>query len=1046
MKRISFIAMFLVLLTACQEELNFNFGKAEVGQKAYVDLVIEVPQGDAVLTRSVDAYESQINSMALVMFEQSTGSKQYVVLKGNDEKGNYVNLLQEVSGTDNGTNGGYRKYSLNAPVPVLSGNFHVYAVANMESVFSPMEHEKALNDLSETEDEFLARTVKTKNAVWNTGGSYLPMSAMHTGEGNNVVAIYPSSAEGSSEPAAENTPIMLKMRRMVAHIEFIFVNGADAAGATDAVKADNPQFTPNTYSVYNLPKESYLIDQTVAKHSANNVTATAALPTNANAVASDFAHSDPITVLGDRSIKFFMLENVKASSKTLASQSDRDKWARDEGDYSENDRNEGNTSITAPENKNFINAPEGSTFVVVSGEYASNSYIGDVTYTIHLGNFSGASTQRSVSSLGNFVANRNEYHTYTITVNGVKSIETETGVKDGDGEGGIVPGAEGTITKTDKGSQFVLDAHYERVMLSFPFDDKCANSSLMIQSPYTPGKELVEYDITPDDADETAALNAADWGWVKFMAPSSSTSFPDYKPANAVDVVTLAAELRDAYNNKVTTAPEGSHFLLQGSTVYVVAYVDEYFYEKVPGTGDAAEWIDFTNENNRIMILNPHRQISPDGNSTSYPDYIFQISQRSIKTTYADNGADPAGGTYRPFGIETWNETGTIEFGKPVSTNGVNDNNGWQNSKTQMGIGTTSSSARSWQTGVYAHNLGYLESIADNSKASHTYNKSGTMYAYYACLSRNRDENGNGTVEDFELKWYLPAAEQYVTIWLNNDLLHEDTQLFDPSGGALENMTNNINKASNLFTSSVSDHRLYWPVEGASYGPDYYALGSFYQQYSNRYNGVRCVRNLIPATTTNNGENVYSGIPSMPTAIDTENRTIHSVNISTASLRTTAATSYTPRHTEREPDNRLPEYFKYASIDIEINEGNDAANDAEYMRTYTEDPCGSYSEEADKKDLGYWRIPNQRELLLMYSHGTLSLASTNHAYTSSTFVSNGDKWNKLYPFGTYGSGITLGVTDRTTTEWFIRCVRDSDSSEGSTGGGDSDGDTGNENM
>lgn len=1040
MKRISFIAMFLVLLTACQEELNFNFGKAEVGQKAYVDLVIEVPQGDAVLTRSVDAYESQINSMALVMFEQSTGSKQYVVLKGNDEKGNYVNLLQEVSGTDNGTNGGYRKYSLNAPVPVLSGNFHVYAVANMESVFSPMEHEKALNDLSETEDEFLARTVKTKNAVWNTGGSYLPMSAMHTGEGNNVVAIYPSSAEGSSEPAAENTPIMLKMRRMVAHIEFIFVNGADAAGATDAVKADNPQFTPNTYSVYNLPKESYLIDQTVAKHSANNVTATAALPTNANAVASDFAHSDPITVLGDRSIKFFMLENVKASSKTLASQSDRDKWARDEGDYSENDRNEGNTSITAPENKNFINAPEGSTFVVVSGEYASNSYIGDVTYTIHLGNFSGASTQRSVSSLGNFVANRNEYHTYTITVNGVKSIETETGVKDGDGEGGIVPGAEGTITKTDKGSQFVLDAHYERVMLSFPFDDKCANSSLMIQSPYTPGKELIEYDITPDDADETAALNAADWGWVKFMAPSSSTSFPDYKPANAVDVVTLAAELRDAYNNKVTTAPEGSHFLLQGSTVYVVAYVDEYFYEKVPGTGDAADWRDFTNENNRIMILNPHRQISPDGNSTSYPDYIFQISQRSIKTTYADNGADPAGGTYRPFGIETWNETGTIEFGTPASTSGVNDNNGWQNSKTQMGIGTTSSRARSWQTGVYAHNLGYLESIADNSKASHTYNKSGTMYAYYACLSRNRDENGNGTVEDFELKWYLPAAEQYVTIWLNNDLLHEDTQLFDPSGGALENMTNNINKASNLFTSSASGHRLYWPVEGASYGQVW--GGS----WSNTANGVRCVRNLMPTSTTNNGENVYSGIPSMPTAIDTENRTIHSVNISTASLRTTAAASYTPRHTEREPDNRLPEYFKYANSDIEINAGSATANDIDYMRTYTSDPCSSYSEEEDKKDLGQWRIPNQRELLLMYSHNVLTLAGDDHVYTSSTFVTNGSNWGKTEPFATRGEGLSLGVSQYSTTEWFIRCVRDSDSSEGSTGGGDSDGDTGNDNM
>ena len=1034
--RISIFAMCLFLLSACQEEIRVDWREVEVGMPALMDLAIEVPQGETLKTRGANAYESVINTMSLVMFEQSTGQKHYVNLTGK---------LVSATMSQDDLDKGYRTYTLTSPVEVLSGNYHVYAVANMESAFSPMRHEVSLSDLEETEDEFLSRTVKTSTAVWATGGGYLPMSAKHVGSGDNgdVVTVYPKETVESGEAA--NTKINLKMRRLTSRIEFNFVNGADAPNATDAVKAENPQFTPMTYRVYNIPKQSYLMDQTVSKHSGNINSATAALPTNPNVInglgAAAYAHSDEISIAGDRAINFFMLENIKSATGCSAYE-DRDTW--NSPGYTNDDDAAGNTQTTNPENKKFTNAPEYSTFVVVSGEYTSSTYIGDVTYTIHLGNFSATSTDRSVAGFNNFSVNRNENHVYTITVNGVNTIVTESEVEN-DEIGGDKPGVEGTVTKVSKGTQFVLDAHYERVMLKFTLDSKCSNPTVMVQSPYSPNKELVEYNLMPAaNSPEEKALKTADINWVKFMAPTSTTAFPNYQSTKLTDIVGLAKELQSAWNNgnPINSAPSGAHYLMQRSgntrTIYVVAYIDEYFYETEPGTDIEADWRDFTNENNRIMILNPLKQISPDGNSTSYPDYIFQVSQRSIKTTYADNGVPLGDETvYRPFGIETWNETGILPFGTPSSTRNLNDNDGWQNTKTLLVGGNTD---RAWtNNSIRLNSFGYLTGINDNSKESHRYYSSGTgvsqMSAYYACLSRNRDEDGDSVIDDEEIKWYLPAVDQYVTIWLNNDLLHEDTQLFDPSGDALTTLTRKDILDANLFTSSADGQRLYWPVEGGTYG----AVNS---SYSNINNGVRCVRNLVSNGSTNTGKTIYSGIPTAATEHDQALRTIHAVNISTQTLRRNPADGgYTPRHTERHPDNRLPEYFVYAKDFLRVN-GSIYEQTAENMRTYTQDPCALYySEETDRSDLGKWRIPNQRELMILTIQGNLIGASSSEPVISSTFMSNWDYssndqiWDM--PFGSQGNTMTLqpGNTYR------FRCVRDDSEHgfEGGDGGDNSDG-------
>ena len=42
---------------------------------------------------------------------------------------------------------------------------------------------------------------------------------------------------------------------------------------------------------------------------------------------------------------------------------------------------------------------------------------------------------------------------------------------------------------------------------------------------------------------------------------------------------------------------------------------------------------------------------------------------------------------------------------------------------------------------------------------------------YRACMSRNRDENGNGRIDADEVKWYLATVDQYKGLWIGEDLL-----------------------------------------------------------------------------------------------------------------------------------------------------------------------------------------------------------------------------------------------------------------------------------
>lgn len=1077
--KFSILAVLMVLLAGCQEEIWPN-GRVEEGIPTSLDFSVSVPAAEEVtVTRaSVADYESEIKELMLIMFEES-GRKMVVDVTPYLGNGAGSNIAE-----------GHRVYTLTSPIekdmyggPVLTGNYKVYAVANWSGSFAGLSN---LDQLSE--EELVGQIAQNTGFVYSiSGAERFPMSSI-----TENVTIAP---EGSS--------LSLKLKRLTSRIEFTFQNGSST---NKDGEAENPNFTPTSYTIYNIPGKANFFSK-----GDNKIT------------NGTFDKSEPIS-LTSKEFEFFMLENVQTAKQPgCDSQKEREHWTG------------GNTnSTTAPEDKNFVYAPDNGTFIVVSGTYNGASYIGDVSYTIHLGNFSEGTNTANGKDFSNFKVNRNEKQTYKVTVNGVESIFTEVTTNDE-----VHPGVEGSLAEKAENT-FVLDAHYEKVMMDLT--GLGSPAYIFVDTPYCPDNNgIAQVDLT---SVTKAYLDekGIDYKWVSFIKPAAADNFPDYVKANCGDIHDLVNDIV-AGTAKYYTEIDGKKL--------TAAFVDEYFYETKPD-GSAAKWTEFVNTDNRTMSIRPGISYSTDGNSSLVQNSHIEISQRSIKTTYAFDGKDPNDGVYVPFGIETWDETWNnggyfyTNNNNAYSPSGLTDDNGWNNTKilTAGAIPANVSKA------------GYLSSISDNSKESHVYTSYTGGLGYNACLLRNRDENNDGEISDSELKWYLPAIQQYTNIWLSEDMLHEDTQLFDRA--QLTGVNDALNRSSVYYSSSQTLKRLYWALEGASYG-------EYNSSWSNANNRVRCVRNLVANSSDAEGT-IYNGVPSI-LATDNHSANVISVDNVTAVRSIDHIGEYGIRHSERSSDNLLPRAFEVAkvylgetigagtgnlitipaktwlvlntdqctgslsgimsytySLTLSINpiEGDSYTcngtvldssnnytatfnngssttlsvlvtkadgskktipvtfefswgryNDVDYDgvdEAYTEydgeirtgnrtgskdrfdessfnatDLCSQgYYQQPDRSDLGMWRVPNQRELMLMLQFGYV-VAENREGCFSSTFLTGHSSSFKNQPFGTYNSGITLNTTQN--SYMYVRCVMDAkvfgdnDNQDGGENGGSDGGET-----
>lgn len=698
----------------------------------------------------------------------------------------------------------------------------------------------------------------SENALWNgisafdgalTKAEFEAVALTMTGIENTSTRMTLSGHTTYAVGGQTTLAVNMQLSRPYAKITFNVKSGT---------KNPNFTFTPTSYDIYNVPAKSRMFE-------------------NTEALAGDYKNYIGRAIGQSGTFEYWQLENDFEVVSGVTKYTDREKRVSDT-------------------DRKFDYAPEYSTYVVIYGdgiEKDANDNIvknAKTNYTIHLGDFS------ATGSAGNFSVDRNTHYTYNVTVNGVDMIEVEAKKESGEYENG----AEGTIIDMTASKQvYNLDAHYETVLLQLDVDAlHVAGIDAMTLSVSTPimdaayknktigWSEIKKY-VDENRLDEFYAMYDATW--VEFL-PVSSAQFVAYPGVNEdgtpkggqLDICSLM----EAIANK--SLPEASDGLN-----YVVAFVNEFYY-------DDYEWPMFVNkQEGREMKILQSPEISADQHSI-YSQALCAFQQKSISTMFS---TDAEGNV---FGIEMYDESGYLDINTSRAAN--DQNNGWANTNSYM--------PNSWSSVIRVANNGNTtsENYTVGSEINQGYGydgqPNGNTYvsmvsvnldhsdydAAYACMQRNRDNDGDGTIDDDEIRWYMPAINQLAGFWFGEEALPTYARLFQGQTTDVPNQTA-YEDLHHYYTSTSNNYRIFWAIEGSSYGADN-------QDYQATTHNVRCIRNL--------GE-----VTGATADVVTADGNVVTVNgFTDNAYRQGIQSGQYPAHNERDIANKLPKAFKMADSDL----------------------------------------------------------------------------------------------------------------------------------
>lgn len=921
---------------------------------------------------------------------------------------------------------------------------------------------------------------------------------------NNTVTDYGTYGDAANYVA-------VKMYRAMANITFNITDNA-----TENPDGAQGTFTPTSFRVYNVPFHSYLIND-IQTGDPYKLTTDIDNPqiTYINTGSENIGTAQG----GKYTFDFYMPENIQAAGTGISSYEDRDVW--------DSDANQG----AKAEDKQWTNAPQNSTFVVITGTYEGNANIdgnpgqpvtANVEYTVHLGDFSSLT-----GDVNNFSVERNVSYTYNITVLGVDKIIVEAKKEGGENQ----PGAEGSVyDRSNTKFSYNLDAHYEQVYLEYnlseivrslrvglsgqDLDDAIADQLILIiqsemmsythdetpDAPYTTRNNrgtLSPYKIYADavrgksgqDADNAAAtaksnvLDGAgegaaptkgfDYKWIEFLPQKEENTISPYPGISKwamenldgmtnrqfyagatgnddmLDVYDVIVEMGKAIkqiykgetpsSSKITISSlsNGNH------VARFTAFVNEYYYLRHPLTGvKATSWSRMTNKIPREMIIAMSTETSTDGNS-SYSKIHSYITQLSMQTFYNDQSA-----SLNAFGIETYNETPLYEFGNTNSPYGLSDNDGRENQKILI----EASSTPKWEKYINASKNGWTSSVGtDNPNHKLMTDAYNIKAAYSACMSRNRDLNGDGKINENEIRWFLASVNEYIRMDIGANAISSAAQLYigDKTTMVKANYPNSyIADGSLFYTSSYGyywysspsngNKQVYWAIEKGSYG----AIGSYYDGSALP---IRCIRNLPASDATTDISSIdgvksdatyemHSASGNTPIVLEFKDRLV-------PGLYRQRVQGSLDIHNEDDDANKFYEgifvadhfirtenawqgyytYTTYALGDIIGYDGTVSWDGGSYSNDGTmTNPCASYTQD------GYdnWRVPNLVELSAMNAAGLLSKPasnSNNDVACCTQFTNQSVRYGFAFSSLIYCPGDDVSQINN---QVLIRCVRD----------------------
>ncbi len=487
----------------------------------------------------------------------------------------------------------------------------------------------------------------------------------------------------------------------------------------------------------------------------------------------------------------------------------------------------------------------------------------------------------------------------------------------------------------------------------------------------------------PEDISKILISGSEDFDWVRFVKNTGVYSAtPKLNPgcmvssSHAISDVcaypgrantqTIFEFLRDLY--KAGKEQTASYFNATGSSVYVTCFVDENYYPK-------KNWTEYVNKSEpRRMYFANELFVSADGQS-SFARAKYVVSQKSIWTFYK---LDP---TLKPFGLESVSEE---------KAQGVDVVKG------------TNSLEEPWDGRASAISNNSGNNFYDNSTKSANGTQDLYLSAYRACMSRNRDENGDGKIDADEIKWYLASVDQYKGMWAGEEAFDTDARLFKATESewlALKKAFGNgvDAKLSPWHYFTCSSANTFWAEEGCATGTNSSATM------------VRCIRTLVSNS---------DGLESAETYYSYKDNIVE-LKLNDVALRTHQSGGFQTYFERGKDSNKLYKKFKIASSNLPNKYPKEqvisSAKGSGFINS-TDDVC--------QKAAGYggsWRVPNQRELSIMSAVNT-SLQNL-YSCTSFTGVQSG-----YYKGGTGNEyGFVLSGTQMTVAvdkDYYVRCVMD----------------------
>lgn len=894
----------VLLLASCvKEDLDCPFKLVKEGVPVQMTLNYTV-DANRVVTRAAQEseYEFRVRNLYVFIFD-SQGSVHYQGFF--DASSMTVNNGDETMPTTG--NVSFKTTTVN--------NAKIVGIANLTTTGVAAAYQVTKTDLDNIETlDALEEYVMTLHTNSISRGALFMMTGYGKNDaGSTDITI---SADESGNARVDCT---LKLERTDAKVEFLVTSKVGDPSWS------NFTFTPKTWNVMQVPSQSLLLPAEEVKDAEGEYFD-----------VEDLSFEDVDAEKGTGSFVFYMPENRKAPKKAI------------EGDnYALRDLNDkqpvSGTSKPGQTEENletFTYANDNSTYVVLTGNLSYQTPTGlvnaDVRYVIHLGYASG--------DVNDYQTLRNTHYTYHVTVKGVNDIVVE--VRDNKEER---PGHEGDVVISVNGI-YELDSHYDRILISIPEREIDDDMTWAINTPMGNGVHQA--------GSETVESGLEDYKWIKFAINkeygqnsnqyvkypgdqnyaggdnerSGYSGHPD--DARLWDVHQLIRHLKEEKE-------KGNSDIFENGSVYITAFIDENLYWD---DNNRQNWkISVDKEDRQLHIVASTPQYSPDGNS-SLVSSLYTFKQKAIRTVY--NVDKPELQT--AWGLESVMETRRL---KPYSnsaqhTSNTDDKRNGRNNTIQFLVG------KQW---------------TDVLNTSDRYGlNSGYESAVYACLMRNRDLNGDNTIQAKEIRWYLAAVDQLTDIYLGEYALDEESRLY-PSAAYRADEGKSVYWHYTSSTFEDGEPWVIWSEEGATRGKYSGSYGK-----NGMYYAYRCIRNLgMPLDETGNPEDLV-----IVTDRGDGSYIIDMSNMSTRSRRSNYEVTPLPNHDEKSDNNRPYEKFEVGKdaygLEVTVRNGG---RDFERLESSTKDEV-EFSISSGYNWLYYqthnpcpegYRMPNYREMLIMTS-------------------------------------------------------------------------------